>query len=267
MKNKCALVFVLGGLLVACNQQKEVKLEGVNTTAVVVVEPTDPKETEVWEPIPPTVVPSKHNLPPSDAIVLFNGEDFSEWINAADSTDVKWILDKEARSMTTFKPKGSHGTSIQTKRNFGDVQLHLEWKSSDEIKGDGQNRSNSGVFLQNRYEVQILDNNNNHTYANGQSGAIYKQSAPLVKALVPTGEWNAYDIIYHAPKFDKVGTKTKSATITVLHSGVLIQDHFEIKGTTEFIGFPKNVAHGKAPLFLQDHDCAVSYRNIWVREL
>ena len=158
---------------------------------------------------------------------------------------------------------------IQTKRNFGSVQLHLEWRSNIAKRANGQNRSNSGVFLQNRYEVQILDNNDNETYVNGQVGAIYKQSIPLAKASSKTGEWNAYDIIYHAPEFDVKGLLSKHATITVLHNGVLIQDHYLIKGTTEYIGWPKNQAHGKAPIKLQDHQdkSGVSYRNIWVREL
>ncbi len=267
MKRNYVWLIIVGSLLWACNQQKEGETESANITNEAIEEPTDPKATEIWEPVPPTVAPAKHNLPPSDAIVLFNGEHFGEWINTSDSSEVKWQLDKEARSMTTARLADNKNTSIQTKRNFGDVQLHLEWKSSEEIKGDGQNRSNSGVFLQNRYEVQVLDNNNNPTYVNGMVGAIYKQSIPLAKALVPTGEWNIYDIIYHAPRFDSLGHKTQSATITVLLNGILIQDHFEIQGTTEYVGFPKNDPHGKAPIMLQDHDCAVSYRNIWVREI
>ena len=158
---------------------------------------------------------------------------------------------------------------VQTKKNFGSVQLHIEWRSSKEIRANGQNRSNSGVFFQNRYEVQILDNNNNDTYVNGQVGAIYKQAIPLVKAPSETGNWNSYDIIYHAPKFNSEDKIVASATITVLHNGVLIQDHVTIKRTTEYIGWPKNKAHGKAPIKLQDHgdNSGVSYRNIWVREL
>ena len=136
-----------------------------------------------------------------------------------------------------------------------------------DIQGDGQNRGNSGVFLQDKYEVQVLDNNDNETYNNGQVASIYKQSIPLAKASVPTGDWNTYDIIYHAPEFDTEGKKTKSGTITVLHNGILVQDHFEIQGSTEFIGWPKNNPHGEAPIKLQDHNCDVSFRNIWVRKL
>jgi hypothetical protein len=177
---------------------------------------------------------------------------------------VKWNLNEDA-SMTVKDKTGD----IQTKRNFGSVQLHIEWRSDPNNTQTNQNKSNSGVFLQNRYEIQVLDNNNNSTYVNGQVASIYKQSIPLAMASVETGKWNSYDIIYHAPQFNKDGEKTKSGTITVLHNGVLVQDHFEIKGTTEYIGWPKNKAHGKAPIKLQDHqdNSGVSYRNIWVRNL
>jgi len=224
-------------------------------------EPTDPKETEVWEPKVPIVDPRGV---PSDAIVLFDGSNFDLWESAKEGGAVKWIQNADG-SMTVKDKTGD----IQTKENFGDIQLHIEWRSNPDNNAKGQAKSNSGVFLQGRYEVQVLDNNDNPTYVNGQAASIYKQSAPLVQALVPTGEWNAYDIIYRAPKFDASGNKTKSATITVLHNGVLVQDHFEIQGTSEYIGWPKNVAHGDAPIKLQDHNdnSGVSYRNIWVRKL
>lgn len=225
--------------------------------------PTRPEETELYTPIPPKVTIDANGVP-DDAIVLFNGEDFDEWISTVDSTAVQWSLNPDG-SMTVKDKTGD----IQTRRNFENVQLHLEWRSPSEIKGKSQSRGNSGVFLQNRYEVQILDNNDNKTYVNGQVGAIYKQSVPYAMASKPSGKWNSYDIIYHAPEFDAAGIKTKSATISVLHNGVLIQDHFEIQGTTEYIGWPKNEPHGKAPIRLQDHrdNSRVSYRNIWVREL
>ena len=228
------------------------------------VEPTDPKETEVWKPIPPKVNATGQNGVPSDAIVLFDGTNFDEWESAKDQGPVQWILNEDGS--TTVKDKTG---DIQTKRSFGSVQLHLEWRSSPDNKAQGQARSNSGVFLQNRYEVQILDNNDNPTYVNGQVASIYKQSIPLAMASVPTGQWNTYDIIFHAPEFDQTGKKIKSGTITVLHNGVLVQDHFVLEGTTEYIGWPKNKAHGPAPIKLQDHQdqSGVSYRNIWVREL
>lgn len=260
------LLLIMGLMFFSCNQTSEKKgdITENNMVSEELVEPTKPEETEFYEPVPPTVYPTGQHGVPSDAIVLFDGTHFDEWISSVDSTDVKWVLNKDG-SMTVKDKTGD----IQTKREFGDIQLHIEWRSSPESKGSNQSKSNSGVFLQNRYEVQVLDNNNNDTYVNGQVGSIYKQSIPLAKASVPTGDWNVYDIIYHAPEFNDLGDKTKSATITVLHNNVLIQDHYEIKGTTPYIGWPKNNPHGKAPLRLQDHGdkSGVSYRNIWLREL
>ncbi|SDQ17660.1 3-keto-disaccharide hydrolase [Flagellimonas zhangzhouensis] len=227
------------------------------------VEPTTPEETEFYEPKPPKVTPGTNGSAPSDAIVLFDGTSLDNWISVADSTAAKWILNKDG-SMTVNNRTGD----IQTKQNFGSIQLHIEWKSPADVQLEGQHRANSGIFLNGLYEVQVLDNNNNDTYVNGQVGSIYKQHVPLAMASVPTGEWNTYDIIYHAPEFEK-GQKVKSGSLTVIHNGVLIQDHVEIKGTTPYIGWPKNPVHGKGPLKLQDHgdNSRVSYRNIWVREL
>ncbi|WP_159019523.1 DUF1080 domain-containing protein [Algibacter sp. L3A6] len=259
-------LIILIALVFASCSQKLVPVDSkqqVETTEGV-IEPTKPAETEVWEPKPKVVEVDEETQIPSDAIVLFNGKNFNEWESSADASGVEWILNPD-KSMTVKNKAGD----IQTKRDFGDMQLHIEWKSSEEIKGKGQSRSNSGVFIQGRYEVQVLDNNENETYVNGQVGSIYKQGIPLAKASSETGKWNVYDIIYHAPVFNEAGEKTEAGTITVLHNGVLIQDHYEIKGTTEFIGWPKNKPHGKAPIKLQDHrdNSSVSYRNIWVREL
>ncbi len=252
-------------LLVACNYglKKETKtVEDSKTSTTEIEEPTKPKETEIWNQKPPTVIPSKNNAAPSDAIVLFDGSNLGEWSSSKDGSKADWILNDDG-SMTVKKGTGN----ISTKKEFGSIQLHIEWKSPAEIKGDSQNRGNSGIFLQDKYEVQVLDNNDNETYNNGQVASIYKQSIPLAKASVLTGEWNSYDIIYHAPEFDVEGNKSKSGTITVLHNGILVQDHYEIQGSTEFIGWPKNEPHGDAPIKLQDHNCDVSYRNIWVRNL
>ncbi|WP_158848269.1 DUF1080 domain-containing protein [Algibacter sp. L1A34] len=259
-------LIILTALVFASCSQKLVSVDSkqqVETTEDA-LEPKKAKETEVWEPKPMVVEVNEDTQIPSDAIVLFNGENFDEWVSSTNSSNVEWILNPD-KSMTVKNKAGD----IQTKRDFGDMQLHIEWKSSEEIKGKGQSRSNSGVFIQGRYEVQVLDNNDNETYVNGQVGSIYKQSIPLAKASSKAGNWNVYDIIYHAPEFNEQGEKTESGTITVLHNGVLIQDHYEIKGTTEFIGWPKNKPHGKAPIKLQDHrdNSGVSYRNIWVREL
>lgn len=226
-------------------------------------EPTKPEETEFYEPVVPVVQKDKNGIP-SDAIVLFNGKDLNNWENTKDQAEANWDLNADG-SMTVKNKAGN----IQTKQKFGDIQLHIEWQSPAEIQGKGQHRANSGIFLSGKYEVQVLDNNDNATYVNGQVGSVYKQYVPLAMASVSSGEWNVYDIIYHAPEFDEAGLKTQSGTLTVIHNGILIQDHVEILGTTPYIGWPKNPAHGKGPLMLQDHgdNSRVSYRNIWVREL
>jgi hypothetical protein len=225
------------------------------------MEPTDAKATEVWTPIPAKVTPGPFNhMAPSDATILFNGSDLNEWQHL-DGKEATWLnTDNE------LIVKNKSG-DIQTKQSFGDCQLHLEWKSPSIVSGEGQNRGNSGIFLQERYEVQVLDSYDNNTYVNGQASAIYKQSIPLVNACKQPGVWQTYDIIYKAPVFEKSGKKVSSAFVTVIHNGVLTQNHVEIKGTTEYIGYPKNIAHGEAPIKLQDHDCLVGYRNIWVRRL
>ncbi len=265
-------VIILSLIILSCKgeQVKEETKKENETPSVIVyeeyqgVEPTKPEETEFYEPVPPVVDPVGDNGIPSDAIVLFNGTDFSNWEKVEDQSEVDWILNEDG-SMTVKDKSGD----IQTKQKFGDIQLHIEWMSPAEVQRDGQNRGNSGVFLSGLYEVQVLDNNDNDTYVNGQVGSIYKQHVPLVKASVPTGEWNTYDIIYHAPEFNDEGGKIKSGTLTLLHNGVLVQDNVELKGTTPYIGWPKNPPHGKGPLRLQDHgdNSRVSYRNIWVREL
>lgn len=226
-------------------------------------EPTGPEATEIYEPVPPRVVPGESGAPPSDAIVLFNGTDLSAWAHR-DGRDAEWILNEDG-SMTVKDKSGD----IATKRSFGSIQLHLEWASPSEILGEKQSRANSGVFIQERYEVQILDNNENPTYVNGQVASIYKQHVPLAMASRPSGEWNSYDIIFHAPEFTQDSLLAKPATMTVLHNGVLVQDHKTLEGTIKYIGWPKYEVHGKAPLILQDHgdNSRVSFRNIWVREL
>lgn len=220
-----------------------------------------PEATEIWEPEPRVITPVLMGKAPSDAIVLFDGKNADEWVAAKDGKAVGWKV--EGNAITAVKGAGN----IRTKREFGDVQLHIEFRTPAVVDGSGQGRGNSGIFLQSIYELQVLDSYNNRTYSNGQAGSIYKQTMPLVNACLPPGEWQVYDIIYTAPHFNKDGIKIIPAYITVLQNGVLIQSHTEIRGTTPYIGLPKNPAHGKAPIELQDHSNPTSYRNIWVREL
>jgi hypothetical protein len=219
-----------------------------------------PESTELWTPVPPVVMPGEGTSAPSDAIILFDGSHLNEWTNEKGEA-AGWMV---AGGCVTVKA----GTGIiKTKRGFGDCQLHIEWRSPAEVKGEGQGRGNSGIFLQGLYEVQVLDCYNNITYSNGQTGSIYKQSIPLVNACKKPGEWQVYDIIYMAPRFSENGRVAVPGRITVLHNGVLIQNNVEIRGTTEYIGSPQLVVHGmKEPLSLQDHGNPVSYRNIWIRE-
>lgn len=217
------------------------------------------EKTEVWEPAP-QVVSAPKGQPPSDAILLFQGDDLNAW-QALKGGAAPWTL---ASDSLTVKPGSG---DIKTKQAFCDIQLHLEWKTPTDVEGmEGQQRNNSGVLIQQRYEIQVLDSYNSQTYANGQAASLYKQSIPLVNAMRPPGEWQDYDIIFTAPRF--AGDQLSSpGYVTVMHNGVLVQNHVEIKGKTEWIGAPSYEAHGCAPLQLQDHGNLVSFRNIWVREL
>ncbi|TAF77666.1 MAG: DUF1080 domain-containing protein [Bacteroidetes bacterium] len=219
-----------------------------------------PEDTEVWEPQPKIITPGINNLPPSDAIVLFDGKSLDNFTHVKGESPKLEIKDG---AFTIMKSAGD----IISKKLFGSIQLHIEWRSPAIIEGEGQGRGNSGVFLQSEYEVQIQDNYNNKTYANGQAGALYKQNPPLVNACRKPGEWQTYDIIYMAPKFYLDSTLASPARITVIHNGVLVQNNFELKGKTLWQGMPYYKAHGKAPLKIQEHNNAVSFRNIWVREI
>jgi len=216
-------------------------------------------KTEVWQSVP--IVATPLDAAPSDAIVLFNGQDLSAWESEAGGAAPWRVTD----GVITVLP---HSKGIRTRQNFCDIQLHLEWRTPTKIEGrSGQGRGNSGVFLQERYEVQILDSYDNQTYANGQAASIYKQAIPLVNASRSPGEWQAYDIIWKAPRFSDGGGLISPAHITVLHNGVLVQNETVVAGKTEFIGAPSYSPHGCAPLYLQDHGDEVSFRNIWVRKL
>ena len=221
----------------------------------------EPQVTEILEPVPAVITPGEGTAPPSDAIILFDGTNLDAWIGR-NGEAAQWEV---GDSIMTVK---SRTGDIRTKQGFGDVQLHIEWRTPEEVKGDGQGRGNSGVFLMERYEVQILDSYGNSTYSNGQAGSIYKQHMPLVNASLPPGEWQTYDIIFQAPRFNEQGRVVIPARITVIHNGVLVQNNVEIWGSTQFIGLPYYESHdAKAPIRLQDHGNPVSFRNIWAREL
>ncbi|MEY4135840.1 MAG: 3-keto-disaccharide hydrolase [Saprospiraceae bacterium] len=223
-----------------------------------------PEATEVWVPEPRVVTPGALNhQPPSDAVVLFDGTSLDNWKSADKDAPAPW---KVENGYFQVVPKTG---GIETKASFGDVQLHIEWKAPAEIKGSGQGRGNSGLFFMGgRYEVQILDSYNNRTYSNGQAGSVYKQHIPLVNAMRPPSEWNTYDVVFMAPRFNADGVVVAPARVTVFHNGVLVQNNAELKGNTEYIGIPQYQAHAsELPITLQDHGDLVSFRNIWVRKL
>lgn len=222
---------------------------------------TKPEVTEVWDPEPRIVEVDDRSGVPSDAIVLFDGTSLSNWQKRNNDEPAGWKI--EGDHMTVVAGTGD----IKTKQTFGSCQLHLEWRAPAKVEGESQGRGNSGVFFQELYEVQILDNYDNRTYSNGQAASIYKQHIPLVNACNPPGEWQTYDIIFTAPIFNDDGIKIASGFLTVLHNGVLVQNHSELYGSTEYIGMPKNIKHENGSIILQDHSNPVSYRNIWLREL
>ena len=230
-----------------------------------------PEDTEVWGPEPKVVTPGASDpAPPSDAIVLFDGKNQDEWVSAQDKTPAKWIVANGV--LTVNKAAGN----VETRRSFGNYQLHIEWKIPENITGSGQARGNSGVFLASTgsgdagYELQVLDSYNNKTYVNGQAGSIYKQNPPLVNANRKPGEWQTYDVAWIAPIFNDDGSLKTPAYVTVFFNGVLVQNHFELKGETRYIGQPFYKMYDSAPIKLQAHGDAsepISFRNIWVREL
>ncbi|EMS30905.1 putative multi-domain protein [Mariniradius saccharolyticus AK6] len=244
--------FALLGCMVALPvlaQQQDIKLP--------------PQATEFWEPVPRKVTPGAQNhLPPNDAIVIFDGKNLDNFVSAASGGPAEWTVNNGA--ITVVPRKGD----IQTKQGFGDMQLHIEWAAPTVIKGEGQGRGNSGIFLMGLYEVQVLDSYESRTYSNGQAASIYKQHPPLVNATKAPGEWNTYDIFFTAPKFNADGMLVAPARVTVVHNGILVQHNVELKGPTEYIGIPNYKAHAnELPIKLQDHGDLVSFRNIWVRKL
>jgi hypothetical protein len=227
--------------------------------------PMKPEMTEIWEPEVKVITPAKKlGDAPSDAIILFDGKNMDQWVSQNDKNKPSpWkIVNNDHMEVAP----GSGG--IQTKLAFGDCQLHIEFSAPDLVESQGQGRGNSGVFLQDRYELQILDSYNNRTYRNGQAGSIYKDHAPLVNAMRSPTEWNTYDIIYTAPRFKADGSLDTPARMTVLHNGVLIQNNAIINGLTYYTGLHQyTTAHGEDVISLQDHGNKTQFRNIWIRKL
>jgi len=219
---------------------------------------------DLSRPLPPVVDPGASGLsvpPPSDGVVLFEGKDLANWEDAKGGPG-KWKV--ESGYMEVVAKTGS----IRTKMGFGDCQLHVEWAAPAMVIGEGQERGNSGVFLMDIYEIQVLDSYHNVTYADGMAASVYGQYPPLVNACRKPGEWQTYDIIFHRPRFDAEGKLAAPARMTVLHNGVLVHDNVELTGPTAHKARPQYKAHpDKLPLSLQDHGNPVRYRNIWLRPL
>jgi len=218
-------------------------------------------------PVPPVIDPGTASTqempghPPSDAIVLFDGTNLSNWIGE-EGKPAAWTVKD---GYMEVKPKTG---ALSTKQPFGDCQLHVEFAEPLPAEGESQERGNSGVFLMGLYEVQVLDSYQNKTYADGQAAAVYGQYPPLANASRPPGQWQTYDIIFHRPHFDGSGKLLHPARVTVLHNGVLVQDNVELTGPTAHGARPPYKAGpDKLPLSLQDHGHLVRYRNIWIREL
>lgn len=236
-------------------------------------QPTAPKpeDTEVWKPVPKVVTPGATcTAPPSDAIVLFDGKNLDQWVSNRDKSPAQWKVADGV--LTVNKGQGN----IETKRSFKNYQLHIEWKVPENITGTGQARGNSGVFLASTgpgddgYELQVLDSYNNKTYVNGQAGSVYKQAIPLANPSRKPGEWQTYDVVWTAPTFNADGSLKTPAYVTVFFNGVLVENHFELKGETRYIGKPFYKKYTAAPIKLQAHGDKsepISFRNIWVRDL
>jgi hypothetical protein len=221
----------------------------------------DRPQPKVIDPASPSTQ-AEAGRPPSDAVVLFDGKDLSKWQAREGGGPAKWKV--ENGYMETFKGAGY----IATRESFGDCQLHVEFRTPVPATGESQARGNSGVFLMSLYEIQVLDSYENKTYADGAASAVYGQYPPQVNASRRPGEWQTYDIVFHAPRFDGAGKVTRPARATVLHNGVLVQDNVELVGpTANKVRLPYKAHPDKLPLALQDHGNPVRFRNIWIREI
>lgn len=256
LKNILLPIVLVGAVNAVFAQQKNVKMT--------------PKDTEVWQPVPPIVAANAHEAP-SDALVLFDGTDLNAWEpSKSPGEKAGWPVDKG--TVTVNKSAGN----IQTKQKFEDYQLHLEYYIPVDIDGEGQSRGNSGLFLASTgpndegYEMQILDSYNNSTYSNGQLGAVYKQIIPLANPARQPGEWQSIDVVWTAPRFDADGSLKSPARLTAFINGVLVHLNIALLGETLYIGEPSYKAHGPSSIKLQSHgdpSKPISFRNIWVREL
>ena len=218
-------------------------------------------------PLPPIVTPGTFSTPdtpgkpPSDAVILFDGKSLDKWVSQ-DGSPAKWKVENGYAEVV------ARTHNIHTKDSFGDCQLHIEFMEPTPPHGESQDRGNSGVYLMNTYEIQVLDSYENKTYADGQAGSVYGQYPPLVNASRPPGQWQSYDIVFHGPRFDPGGKLLRPARVTVFHNGVLVQDNVQLTGPTEHGERPPyKPGPDNAPLALQDHGAPVRYRNIWIREL
>ncbi len=260
--------------------------------AVLAAQNQVPRDPSPWpqhsmeRPRPAVVTPGAYVAapPPSDAIVLMDGRSLDRWRSTDLPSDPTTAVPGRAQDRTRVAPTARDaarwnlrngyvevdpGTGgIATRDSFGDVQLHVEWRAPLPVKGEGQERGNSGVFLMGTYEIQVLDSYHNDTYPDGQAGSIFGQFPPLVNPARPPGEWNSYDIVFLRPHFDATGVVTAPARVTVLFNGVLVQSDQVILGPTTFAHRTAYSAHpDQLPIELQDHEFPVRYRNIWVRRL
>jgi len=260
-----AVALILTLVSMSCSHQLSTEVAQQQASPSVVLPPWGVKHDRN-APQPPVVAPgeasteAREGKPPSDAIVLFNGKDLSNW-ESVDGGPAEWKVEKG--DFATVPGKGD----IRTKQAFGDCQLHVEYAAPNPPHGVDQDRGNSGVYLMSLYEIQVLDSYQSKTYPDGQAAALYGQYAPLVNACRPPGQWQTYDIVFHGPRFDAAGKLTRAATFTVLHNGVLVQDHVTALGRTDGEHQPYEQTPTKLPLKLQDHNHPVRFRNIWIREL